>query len=74
MLSEFQAQMKDLMRELDDLRLARDEAVNSAKESEKKVKSLEGDVLQFQEVGVSGDQQLNSQMMEHADDRFRSQL
>lgn len=73
-MSEFQAQVKDLMRELDDLRLSRDEAVNSAKETEKKVKSLEGDVLQFQEVGVSGDQQLNSQMMEHADDRFRSQL
>lgn len=51
--------MKDLLRELEDLRLSRDEAVNSAKETEKKVKTLEGDILHFQEVGVRGDQQLS---------------
>lgn len=67
-MSELQAQMKDLMRELDELRLSRDEAVNSAKETEKKVKSLEGDALRFQEVGVSGDEQLNKQMMDDETD------
>ncbi len=45
-----QAQMKELMRELDELRLSRDEAVSGAKETERKLKGMEADVLQFQEV------------------------
>ena len=49
-MSVLQAQMKELMRELDELRLSRDEAVNGAKEAEKKLKTLEADALHFQEV------------------------
>lgn len=45
-----QVQMKELMRELDELRLSRDEAVNGAKETERKLKAMEADVLHFQEV------------------------
>lgn len=42
--------MKELMRELDEMRLSRDEAVNGAKETERKLKAMEADVLHFQEV------------------------
>lgn len=45
-----QAQFKDMMRECEDLRLSRDDAINSAKETEKKVKTMEADAAQFQEV------------------------
>lgn len=45
-----QAQMKELLRECDELRLSRDEAVSGAKELEKKLKGMEADVLHFQEV------------------------
>lgn len=38
------------MRECDDLRSSRDEAINSSKETEKKLKSMEADALRFQEV------------------------
>lgn len=38
------------MRECEDLRLSRDEAISSAKETEKKVKTMEAEALQFQEV------------------------
>lgn len=48
--SPLQAQMKELMREMDELRLSRDEAVNEAKETEKKLKALEADTLHVQEV------------------------
>lgn len=44
------AQFKDLMRECDELRLSRDEAINCSKETEKKLKSMEAETLQFQEV------------------------
>lgn len=46
------AQMKEQMRELEDLRMARDEAVNGAKETERKLKALEADALHFQEVAI----------------------
>lgn len=39
-----------MMRESEDLRLSRDDAINSAKEAEKKVKTMEADAVQFQEV------------------------
>lgn len=39
-----------MMRESEDLRLSRDDAINSAKETEKKVKTMEADAAQFQEV------------------------
>lgn len=45
-----QAQMKELLRESDELRLSRDEAINVAKETEKKLKGMEADGLRFQEV------------------------
>lgn len=42
--------MKDMMRETDELRLSRDEAVSEAKDTEKKLKSMETDALHLQEV------------------------
>ena len=45
-----QAQMKDFQRELEDARASRDEIFATAKENEKKAKSLEADLMQLQEV------------------------
>lgn len=45
-----QAQLKEMMREGDELRLARDDAVNISKETEKKLKMKEAEALQSQEV------------------------
>lgn len=45
-----QAQMKDFQRELEDARAAREEVLTTAKESEKKAKSLEAELMQLQEV------------------------
>lgn len=42
--------MKDYQRELEDTRAAREEVMTSAKESEKKAKSLEAELMQLQEV------------------------
>lgn len=42
--------MKEMMRDSDELRLARDEAVTAAKESEKKIKTMEADTLHMQDV------------------------
>ncbi|KAG7214533.1 hypothetical protein INR49_023048 [Caranx melampygus] len=44
-----QAQMKDYQRELEDARAAREEVLTTAKESEKKAKSLEAELMQLQE-------------------------
>lgn len=44
--------MKDLIRELDDTRLSRDEILTQSKETEKKLKGMEADMLQMQEVGI----------------------
>ena len=46
-----QAQMKDYMRELDDARASREEILAQAKENEKKLKSMEAEMIQLQEVG-----------------------
>lgn len=46
-----QAQMKDCMRELDDTRASREEILAQAKENEKKLKSMEAEMIQLQEVG-----------------------
>lgn len=43
--------MKDLLRELDDTRMSRDEILAQSKETEKKMKGMEADMLQMQEVG-----------------------
>lgn len=42
--------MKDFQRELDDTRAAREEILATAKESEKKSKNLEAELMQLQEV------------------------
>lgn len=45
--------MKDFQRELEDARASRDEIFATAKENEKKAKSLEADLMQLQEVKLS---------------------
>lgn len=47
-----QAQMKELIRELEDTRMSREEILASSKETEKKLKSMEADMLQMQEVST----------------------
>ena len=42
--------MKELLRELEDTRQSRDEILAQAKENEKKIKSMEADMIQMQEV------------------------
>lgn len=42
--------MKDYQRELEEARASRDEIFAQSKESEKKLKSLEAEILQLQEV------------------------
>lgn len=42
--------MKDFQRELEDARAAREDVLTTAKESEKKAKSLEAELMQLQEV------------------------
>lgn len=44
--------MKDLIRELEDTRMSRDEILAQSKETEKKLKAMEADMLQMQEVGL----------------------
>lgn len=46
--------MKDYMRELDDTRASREEILAQAKENEKKLKSMEAEMIQMQEVKKSG--------------------
>lgn len=42
--------MKDYQRDLDEARASRDEIFSQARENEKKLKSLEAEILQLQEV------------------------
>ena len=42
--------MKDYQRELEDAHAAREEVLTTAKESEKKAKGLEAELMQLQEV------------------------
>lgn len=44
--------MKDFQRELDDARAAREEVLSSAKENERKAKTLEAELLQLHEVNL----------------------
>nr|KAF6374651.1 myosin heavy chain 9 [Pipistrellus kuhlii] len=46
-LRKLQAQMKDYMRELDDTRASREEILAQAKENEKKLKSMEAEMIQL---------------------------
>lgn len=45
-----QAQMKDYQRELEDARASRDDIFAISKENEKKLKSLEAEIVQLHEV------------------------
>lgn len=42
--------MKEILRELDDTKLARDEIIAQSKDNEKKIQTLEAEVLHFSEV------------------------
>lgn len=42
--------MKEILRELDETKLARDEIIAQSKDSEKKIQTLEAEVLHFSEV------------------------
>lgn len=42
--------MKEVLREFDETKLARDEVIAHLKDSEKKIQTLEADVLQLTEV------------------------
>lgn len=50
LLCVFQTQMKELIRELDETKLARDEIVAQSKDSEKRLQTLEAELLQLTEV------------------------
>lgn len=45
-----QAQMKEVLRELDETKMARDEVVAQSKDSEKRLQTLEAELLQLTEV------------------------
>lgn len=47
-----QGQMKEILRELDETKLSREEVIAQSKDSEKKIQTLEADVLQLTEVRV----------------------
>lgn len=49
-LKKYQQQLKDIQRDLDDARHGRDEIADQAKENERKLKQLEAEFLQMQEV------------------------
>lgn len=42
--------MKEILRELEDARMSREEVLSQSKETEKKLKAMEADMLQMQEV------------------------
>lgn len=44
--------MKELFRELEDTRMSREEILAQSKETEKKLKGMEADMLQMQEVSM----------------------
>ena len=45
--------MKEVLRELDETKLARDEVIAQSKDSEKKIQTLEAEVLQYSEVHLT---------------------
>ncbi|XP_067365966.1 myosin-10 isoform X4 [Channa argus] len=61
-LRRLQGQMKELLRDLDESRLARDEVIAQSKDSEKKIQTLEAEVLQLtEELSVSDRQRRQAQ-------------
>lgn len=60
-----QAQMKDYQRELEEARSSRDEIFAQSKENEKKLKSLEAEILQLQEVSRHWDTRLKKAFLKN---------
>lgn len=58
--------MKEVVRELEDTRLSREEILAQAKETEKKLKSMEADMIQMQEVGLHTSLFLLSVLLPHS--------
>uniref|UniRef100_A0A8C3AEQ1 Myosin, heavy chain 14, non-muscle n=1 Tax=Cyclopterus lumpus TaxID=8103 RepID=A0A8C3AEQ1_CYCLU len=61
-LRRLQGQLKEVLRELDESRLARDEVISQSKDNEKKIQTLEAEVLQYtEELAVSERQKRQAQ-------------
>ncbi|KAM9723303.1 uncharacterized protein myh14 isoform 5-T5 [Menidia menidia] len=61
-LRRLQAQMKDILRELDETKMARDDVMTASKDSEKKIQTLEAEVLHLtEELAVSERQRRQAQ-------------
>ncbi|XP_071326951.1 myosin-10 isoform X5 [Trachinotus anak] len=61
-LRRLQGQMKEVLRELDETKLTRDEVIVQSKDSEKKIQTLEAEVLQLtEELSVSERQKRQAQ-------------
>uniref|UniRef100_A0AAQ5X2L1 Myosin motor domain-containing protein n=1 Tax=Amphiprion ocellaris TaxID=80972 RepID=A0AAQ5X2L1_AMPOC len=61
-LRRLQGQMKEILRELDETKLSRDEVIAQSKDSEKKIQTLEAEVLQLsEELSVSERQKRQAQ-------------
>ncbi|KAL6109418.1 uncharacterized protein ACO6RY_12550 [Pungitius sinensis] len=61
-LRRLQGQMKEALRELEESRLARDEVISQSKDNEKKIQTLEAEVLHFtEELAVSERQRRQAQ-------------
>lgn len=61
--------MKEILRELDETKLARDEVIAQSKDSEKKIQTLEAEVLQFTEVSVCFNQNPTEMLSYNAFDK-----
>ncbi|XP_068998780.1 myosin-10 isoform X4 [Embiotoca jacksoni] len=61
-LRRLQGQLKEVLRELDETKLSRDEVIAQSKDSDKKIQTLEAEVLQFtEELSVSERQRRQAQ-------------
>ncbi|XP_027142912.1 myosin heavy chain, embryonic smooth muscle isoform [Larimichthys crocea] len=61
-LRRLQGQMKEILRELDETKLTRDEVIAQSKDNDKKIQTLEAEVLQFtEELAVSERQRRQAQ-------------
>uniref|UniRef100_UPI0037E7875F myosin-10 isoform X1 n=1 Tax=Semicossyphus pulcher TaxID=241346 RepID=UPI0037E7875F len=61
-LRRLQGQMKEILRELDEIKLSRDEVITQSKDSDKKIQTLEAEVLQYtEELSMSERQRRQAQ-------------
>uniref|UniRef100_A0A673BV97 Myosin, heavy chain 14, non-muscle n=1 Tax=Sphaeramia orbicularis TaxID=375764 RepID=A0A673BV97_9TELE len=60
-LRRLQGQMKEIIRELDETKLGRDDVISQMKDSDKKIQTLEAEVLQLTELSVSERQRRQAQ-------------